>query len=414
MKRLPFCLTAISLLLTSALSHAAEPRALSLDECLDLGLTSSPAMRAARLSVESARILQGTAFDPAPTDVEFGQETTTGASLDNGFNFGQEFDFPTLYFARHKALKAETAVAESSLRADERQLAADITAAYYNMLYTRRVYDLRLELDTTFRSFSSIANSRYTEGQTSRLEQINARRYHESNHLLAERARTDYLNACAQMQRLIGSDVPVAPKADSFGVIPHTMPEATVDYASTPAGQLSERRIELGKRNLTVAKQSFLPGLSVGVTTQLVIKSFNPYHVEREPFEPGNFLGFSVGLKVPLFFGATRARARSARREVEMQQELYRKAEAETQADYRAALDEYAACRRLVDYYETTGLNDAAEITRLSKVSYDLNEIDYLEHIHNLDAAIGIEIEYADAVNSLNNAIIKIQTLQGK
>ena len=91
-----------------------------------------------------------------------------------------------------------------------------------------------------------------------------------------------------------------------------------------------------------------------------------------------------------------------------------RRQRAELQSAYSAALEDYRTARRAVDYYESEGLAGAREIARLSKVSYDLSEITYTEHIQNLEAAATVELEYADAVDTLNRSIIKLKTLQGK
>lgn len=398
----------------AATAASGQSRVMTLRECVEEGIANSPAMRASRLGVEKARLMQGTAFDPAPTEVEFAQETTSGSSPDNGFTITQEFDFPTLYVARHKALRAATAVEQAALDAEMSRYVGEIEQTYYTMLYARHLVGRRESLDSVYRDFSRIAEARFRQGESSRLEQINARRLCESNALMLDRARADYRNACAAMRSLIGADSDVEPAVEPFGVIRHEMPAGEVEYDATPAARLAASRLDLGRRNLSVARQGYIPSLSLGVTTQCVIKSFNPYDVDREPFRPGNFMGFSVGVKVPLFFGATRARVRTARNEVATLQEDSRRQRAELESAYSAALEDYRTARRAVDYYESEGLAGAREIARLSKVSYDLSEITYTEHIQNLEAAATVELEYADAVDTLNRSIIKLKTLQGK
>ena len=81
---------------------------LSLEQCVDTAVAHNPSVAAASLSVERQRMLQATAFNPPMTEVTLKQETTGGGGPENGVYFGQEFDFPTLYIARHKSLVARS------------------------------------------------------------------------------------------------------------------------------------------------------------------------------------------------------------------------------------------------------------------------------------------------------------------
>ena len=77
-------------------------------------------------------------------------------------------------------------------------------------------------------------------------------------------------------------------------------------------------RMAASERNLSLTKQEFMPGLSIGLTGQLLIKGFNPYDIERSRFDKGNFMGFEVGVSIPLFWGGQKAKVKAARREVEL------------------------------------------------------------------------------------------------
>ena len=86
---------------------------MTLQECIDMALDNNLDMKAGTASVGKARDLQGTAFDMEKTSVTLSQDPTSGGSPDNGITVSQSFEFPTVYAARRKYLKAETAAAQS-------------------------------------------------------------------------------------------------------------------------------------------------------------------------------------------------------------------------------------------------------------------------------------------------------------
>ena len=68
---------------------------------------------AANKSIERAKNLQATAWDIDKTDLTLSQDPTSGGSTDNSISLTQSIEFPTLYIAKNKQLKAETQAEKS-------------------------------------------------------------------------------------------------------------------------------------------------------------------------------------------------------------------------------------------------------------------------------------------------------------
>ena len=90
--------------------------------------------------------------------------------------------------------------------------------------------------------------------------------------------------------------------------------------ADVPLLALAKSQEEVANRQLKLEKRNGLPTFSVGASVQTVIKGFNPYNIDRSAYGGGNFMGFSVGVNIPLAFGAQKARVKATRKEVEMAQ----------------------------------------------------------------------------------------------
>lgn len=394
-------------------SAVAQERHLALDECLALAYENNPSYKAGKLSVDKAATLKGSSFDAPNTGIELSQDATGGGSMENGLKFSQEFEFPTVYIAKRKVLKADYSLAQGELLEKKNQLTADVSSAYYSLVYAMQKVKILKELDDAYSNFRRIAQARYESGDASKLEAVNAGR-------LSDRCRRNLREAQGEVEKnslllanLIGLNEKVVPAEETLTVL--TLPDMpeTLDVNSTLHGHLFELMLNRSEQNLGLAKQEFMPGLFVAATTQLLIKGFNPYHVDRPRFEKGNFMGFQVGITVPLFFGAKRARLLAARQEVEITR-LNNEAESMAlQREYDDAKAQFALSRGSLDYYESEGIEQANEIARLAKVSYELGEIDYLEYIQNMETASEVILEYIECIDKYNQTIIRINTLKG-
>lgn len=392
----------------------SQPAALTLEECLEYAAQSNPSMKTARMRIEAAKANVGTSVDIPNTAVELTQDATEGGGMDNGLSFSQEFDFPTVYVARRKVLKAEEALAREEYGEEFNALRGEIASAFHTVVYLKARLRLIEENMARYEEFARIAGERFEAGESSRLESLNARRLRAKMEATLHDTRLRLENSRLLLGRLTGLGEAV--DANSPELSPLALPDGVgfFEASDSYASKVFDARLAIGRHNVSLARQEFWPGLSVSATSQLLIKGFNPYHIERERFSKGDFMGFSVGVTVPLFFGAKRARLQAAGREAEL---IRLQKEDEMQrlsSEFLQLSNDLRQAASRLDYYRQEGLEQAAEIKRLADISYELGEIDYMEYLQNLETATEIEMEYLEAVENYNQALIKIQTLKGQ
>lgn len=399
------------LLLCPYLISGTFARKVTLEECLDSAFALNPVLRAASLEADKSRILQATAFNPPMTEIVLKQETTGGGGPENGVAFSQEFDFPSLYVARHKSLKANTALEDSRLLVKKAEVEEQVTALFYSALYYRRLLALNADLGNIYKEFLRVALVRQEEGESGMLEVINARRVYEKNEMEEKEVSLQYQSALIDLRRIAGLDEDAEPAECEFDPIAWSAPADTFDFSSTLRGSMERNRLTLAEREITVARNEFLPSFKIGATAQALIKSFNPYHVDRQRFEPGNFMGFEVGVSVPLFFGSARAKLRAANADKQITMLLHDSAAREADAEVSRLSSRLASLKSRLSYFLSDALPDADEIKRLALVSYELGEIGYLEYIANMETAFGVYQDYAALVNEYNQTVIKLKNL---
>ena len=85
--------------------------------------------------------------------------------------------------------------------------------------------------------------------------------------------------------------------------------------------------------------------------------------------------------------------------------------QAQLLSEYNQQMQQLETYRSLVDYYHTTALPNAKVIVNNSSKAYMNGDISYVEYVQGLDTALGIRLNYINAVNNHNQAVITLQYL---
>ena len=399
-----------SLFLFLPILVSAQSRQMTLQEVLAMAAERSLTLQHSRMEVDKTRILQGTAFHLDATSVSLSQDPTSGGSPDNAITVSQSFALPSVYSARRSLLKSETSAAQSRLAVSENELRREVSLAFYDLLYAQDVLHIYARQDSIYKNFNRVAEAKLGAGETGRLEQINAIRLKQENDIKNDIAQRDFLTAQLQLMKWLNTDTLVIPLATATNELIF----ADNSIADVPLLALAKSQEEVANRQLKLEKRNGLPTFSVGASVQTVIKGFNPYNIDRSAYGGGNFMGFSVGVNIPLAFGAQKARVKAARKEVEMAQLNVRNQEYVLRKTYDAAYNNYVSAHKAYNYYQKIGVPQAREMERISKVSYEYGQIGYVELMQNLQSALEVWKDFADATRQYNKAIVELNYLQGK
>lgn len=390
----------------------SQTRKLSLQECINMALEKNPQMQVANKSVERAKALQGTAWEIDKTELSLSQDPTSGGSPDNALSLSQSIEFPTYYIARHKQLKAETQAERSKAAVVRLSLENDVKAAYYQAVYQAERLRVLESQDSLLAQYRTLAEKRYKAGETRQLELLSAERLLRENKMEVLAAHNELETAQLLLSRLVGSVETVEPKEDSL--LPLDWKQASYNYSQTPDGQYSADRLKASEQAVRVAKNGFAPSLSLSLRNQLVISSWNPYDQDRSRFDGGNFMGFEVGVGIPLFYGATRAKVKAARKEREMIALEIKEQEQLRQQEYLSALSRMNAAYVRYTYYNEEGRERSDKMAEQGLLEYSQGEISYLEYMNVLQESIDLRLKRASALNDYNQCVLVMEKLCGR
>lgn len=390
----------------------SQTRKVSLQECINMALEKNPQMQVANTSVERAKALQGTAWEIDKTELSLSQDPTSGGSPDNALSLSQSIEFPTYYIARHKQLKAETQAERSKAAVVRLSLENDVKAAYYQAVYQAEKLRVLESQDSLLAQYRTLAEKRYKAGETRQLELLSAERLQRENKMEVLAAHNELETAQLLLSRLVGSVETVEPKEDSL--LPLDWKQASYNYSQTPDGQYSADRLKVSEQAVRVAKNGFAPSLSLSLRNQLVISSWNPYDQDRSRFDGGNFMGFEVGVGIPLFYGATRAKVKAARKEREMIALEIKEQEQLRQQEYLSALSRMNAAYVRYTYYNEEGRERSDKMAEQGLLEYSQGEISYLEYMNVLQESIDLRLKRASALNDYNQCVLVMEKLCGR
>ena len=384
---------------------------MTLQQCFQLADRQNLALQSGRKAVEKAQVMQATAWNLDKTEIAFSQNPASSGDTDNGLTFSQSIEFPTVYTARRGQLKAETQAEKSRLNVTSQQLRLEIANVYYAMLYQTHRLQILQQQDSVIQRYCDVAAKRYRAGEARQLEFLSADRMRNDNRLEMAKVKNEAENLQTALMALLNTTKPVVPAADNLVISQSSPMNAVFNYQRTADAQYQKDRISALDQEVKCAKTGYAPSLSLALRSQLLIDSWDPYHINRQRFTEGNFFGFEVTVGVPLFYGATKAKVKAAQKDREVAQLAMQQEQREKERDYKQGYNRLQNAIKRMEYYSGENMAKAKDIERLSTLEYENGEISYVEYASALQEAIDMRLKQAEVVNEYNEAVLALMAL---
>lgn len=384
---------------------------MTLQQCFQLADRQNLALQSGRKAVEKAQVMQGTAWNLDKTEIAFSQNPASSGDTDNGLTFSQSIEFPTVYTARRNQLKAETQAEKSRLNVTSQQLRLEIANVYYAMLYQTHRLQILLQQDSVIQRYCDVAGKRYKAGEARQLEFLSADRMRNDNRLEMTKVKNEAENLQTALMALLNTTTPVVPAADNLVISQRSPVNAAFNYQQTADAQYQKDLISALDQEVKCAKTGYAPSLSLALRSQLLIDSWDPYHINRQRFTEGNFFGFEVTVGVPLFYGATKAKVKAAQKDREVALLAMQQEQREKERDYKQGYNRLQNAIKRMEYYSGENMAKAKDIERLSTLEYENGEISYVEYASALQEAIDMRLKQAGVVNEYNEAVLALMAL---
>ncbi|TGE03539.1 CusA/CzcA family heavy metal efflux RND transporter [Hymenobacter fodinae] len=405
------------LLVLGGLLAATPARAqgpITATQAVGQALQANGTVQAAQRSLEAQQALRRTAFDVGRTTISGTYGQVNSPLSDNLLSIGQTLALPGYYRAQAGLSQAQIGGREQQLQQVQAELRRQVRLSYERAVHARhRLRTLRGQ-DSIYTEFLRSAQLRFKTGEVARLEPANALiQQGETQNLLA-RARADYAIARRQLQALLQTAQPVAIADSTLRLLPIlTGPADTATLAATPQARVLQQQLAERRAETRVEQAQALPHVTVGYTNQSLRGT---YEIVGQTLTYGagdRFQSVQAGVAIPLLRGPQKARVQAAKLQEQVASTAYQRYQAEAAAqldELRLRLQEQ---RQRVEFYQQTGLPQAAVIVRLSQRAYKAGETTYSELLLNLERALSVRTAYLDAVLEHNQTAIDLEYLLG-
>jgi cobalt-zinc-cadmium resistance protein CzcA len=241
------------------------------------------------------------------------------------------------------------------------------------------------------------ASLKYKEGETGKLEFVAAearlREFQQKQSALELDMKANY----AQLAYWINHPGPFEIKGDE----PITMSlQKGKDVATMPAIQLFDEQIQHGRLLTDVERQKLMPDIRVGAVSQSI-----------ENNSGQNFI--QAGISIPIFAKAQKARIKAAEQNELLLASQKDHGIAQLSAELSSQFVQLEKHLNGINYYQQTGLAQAAWLELTALKSYQQGEIEYVEMLQNTQQAWQIREQYLQEVLAYNQSIVQIETILG-
>lgn len=371
-----------------------------LEEVIEMALQNNQGLKAFENGILMNQQLEKTAFSIEKTDIFYSFDQNNIAPNNMALNLwglGQTIQFPSVYTSHKRVLEVQTSLAENQYKIEVQRIKKELTKAYYTIVHWSEMQENYRVLDSIYKQFSAAAQRRFDAGESNKLELLLAQSKSKEIELQLNQSQNDYAKAIVQLNRWIQSDVHYT-STKSIRMSVHLMP---LDTSGNPSLQYIAQSLLLSEKQLQFSKQQLLPDLKLSA-----------FQGSNSGSLPNRYYGFQVGIAVPLFYGADKARVTAAKTEIMMKQNEYDNYSTQLLANYEVLVSELLSYKSGIDYYINFGEQLFTETLQNANLAFNAGEIDYLNYAMLLDHANSIKLNYLQNAFFYNLTVIEANYLE--
>jgi cobalt-zinc-cadmium resistance protein CzcA len=404
------------LLLTIAIfaSNLKAQNRLSLDQALEKAYQNNQLLQANELEWKSAQLKQKSivALPKTNVNVLMGQMNTI--RFDENISLSQDIPNPAYIRAQREAAGQEAVLLKQQIAINKLELGYNLRQSWYQWIYLKELKGVLIREDSLLQSFAQAAAAKYKAGESRLLEKTSAESRRQQ--LLQSIVQIDMLLQVEQMkmQQYIGLAEPIEPEMTQLSALQFDNSDKEA-LSKNPMLQYIKQQMAISDANVKVAQTERLPDFNAGYFIQSLggpqeingtVRNFNAIP---------QFQGVSLGINLPIFGG----KAYKAKQEVF---EIQKSAEAkqsenvqwQLQQQLEQTLSQYSFWLQNLEYYKNTAVPNGESIIQNATKSYRSGEIEYVEYLQALQTGLEIRKGYLEAINNLNQTVLRMEYLVGK
>ncbi len=399
----------VIILILLGFSNFAKAQNITLQAALDTAIKNNLNVKRQKLKAAYQQQLTKTAYTILPTNIVAETGNYNSAYLDNRIGLSQNFSLPTVYNKQKTLLNQQYKTANWAVTVKEEELKKNVAETYFNILYLQEKEKLLQESDTIFSEFLKKATLRLAKGESNILEKTTAQTQITNVKLQLKQLLQDKSLLLLQFQLLLNTNNTYTLNNDFYRQI---APQQNISLINQhPLLKIIAQQKEVSIAQTATEKAKLLPDVNLGVfsTTIRGIGANEIFYNGAKRFQSAQ-----IGLNIPLFVAALKAKIKAAKiYETEVTND-YLIQEQVLQNKYKLAILIYNNSLETIADLEKNALPNAKLIIETANKQFINGDINYLNWVTLTNQAININSTYIDAVKAFNDAVIQLNYLNAK
>jgi outer membrane protein, heavy metal efflux system len=415
MRRILFIVIGILFMGLEGTIHSAGAEPLQLNAVVTEALERNPEIQAARHRWEAAkeRAPQAAALDDPEFKVEW---WNTPENLDitrtpnTIFGLSQRFPFPGKLSLKESVAVKEADMAASLLRAKEREVAAQVKSAYYEVFLAHKAIEIHHQQIDILKDFFAIANARFRAGKGAQVDVLKSTvelsKLANELPVLEQQLET----AKAKLNLFLSRDpqAPLGEPVEPVG-LGGKGARSTLDELHRMAVQ---NRPELRALDLDIARNQ--------TATALAQKQYYPdfnVMVERfQNFSARDGFGGMVSMSLPFSFWTKPkydAGVREAAANLNSAKAAFQALRNQIMFEVKDFLAKIEAAEKMITLYKTTVLPQAQQTLESARIGYQTGKAEFLTLLDAERAAKDFQLAYYRALAESEQRIADLERAVG-
>ncbi|MFC3158489.1 cobalt-zinc-cadmium resistance protein CzcA [Chryseobacterium arachidis] len=392
--------------------NAQQGNPLTVQQATQIALENSYLIKSKDLDIQSSEALKPTSKELPKMNVDAQLGQYNSRKFDQSFAISQTIPFPTLFKARKELINEQIKGKQINKEISVNELAKQVRSYYYQIEYLQYNQSKLKNLDSLYNDFIRIATVRFKAGDIKKIEINTAETQKDEINLLLKQNEVYLANAYKNLKAVLNtSEDIVVPSDQNYQPLKADYVLDSLTIAKHPLVKALYQEMEIAEKNKNVEKSQGLPEFTIGYTNQSLIGFQNVNGMEQY-FNGGNrFHSATIGVSIPLTFGATKARMQSFDYQKQMAESNAKFQQKQLEAQLENALNQYQQNVKQYEYYVNQAIPNAEKITKAGQLGYKTGEISYVEYLFALQTATNIQLKYLESIQQVNESVIVINSI---
>ncbi|AZA51484.1 CusA/CzcA family heavy metal efflux RND transporter [Chryseobacterium carnipullorum] len=395
--------------------NAQQGNPLTVAEATNIALSNNNLMRSRDLDIKVTEALKPTAKElpKMSVDAQLGQYNSK--KFDQSFSISQSIPFPTLFKARRELIAEQIKGKQINKEISANELARQVRTYYYQIEYLQFNQSKLKNLDSLYQDFIRIATVRFKSGDIKKIEINTAETQKGEISLLLKQNEVYLNNAYKNLKTLLNTSGDISvPYNTNYEPLKANYVLDSTSIANHPTVRSYYQEMAIAEKNKNVERSLGLPDFSIGYTNQSLIGTQTINGMDQN-FNAGNrFHAATIGVTIPLTFGATKARIQSWEFQKQVAESNAKLQQKQLEAQLQNALNQYQQDVEQYNYYVNQAIPNAEKIAKAGQLGYKTGEISYVELLFALQTSTNIQLKYLESIQQVNQSVITINSIINK